>query len=112
MWHLLRLDFDGTALNGSYLQMRFFSQEPAKYFWTMFCIDATTETFEGCTYGFLDLFIPASQHVNLTTGELNLQGLPLKKIEEDLKFYSGVNMEDTGDPFVKWLWMGPGNFFS
>ena len=112
LFQIFLSDFDGTALDGTFLQYRFFSQDAAKYFWTMFCIDGTAETFDSCSYGAIDLFIPASQHVNFATGDLNLQGLPWKEIAQDLKFYSGLDMEEIGNLFVKWIWRGPGTFFS
>lgn len=84
------------------MHYRFFSQEPALYFWTLFCIAGSPETWNDCSSAALDLFMPGDQHIYSATGELDLTGLPLAEIAEDCWRFTGVAMED-----VKFIWKGP-----
>ena len=89
------------------IHYRFFSQAPVRYFWFLFCIAGSPETWNDCPSAALDLFIPGNQHIyNATsTMELDLMGLPLAEIAEDCLRFTGIAMED-----VKFIWKGPGMF--
>ena len=80
---------------------RFYSQEPATYFWNFICIEGTSETWNHCTNGFLDLLIHDKRPS--TDDEIDLNGLPWKLISEDLYAVTRKRF-----PEIKYTWLGPG----
>ena len=87
------------------IQFRFYSQDPSKYVWDFICVNGTTQTWDSCSEGFLDLFIPDTRAGN-TGEEINLEGLPWHHIAEDLEIVTGTKF---GGP-VKYIWRGKGIF--
>ena len=83
--------------------MRFYSQVPDRYFWTVGCADGTVQNFDACPLRFADLVIRDTRPGN--TGEININEMPWHLVSKDLASFAGLTFDD---PEMQYLWTGPG----
>ena len=85
-------------------QLRFYSQDPTRYFWAFICFDGTVRAWDSCPHGYFDLLIPDNRQ-GVAGEEINLNGLPWGDIADDLDTAIG---EIFASSAMKYIWRGPG----
>ena len=86
------------------VQLRFYSQDPTRYFWAFICFDGTVQAWDSCTHGYFDLLIHDYRQ-GATGEEINLDGLPWGDVSDDLDAAIGERFASSA---MKYIWRGPG----